>query len=250
MKITNENVYIDWVDSDVLPGTRVHEVTSLKTRTLTEFRLTYKNSLKIGVSSEVDEKLAESEYQTKYSLDDELEFEAWLDETFEREIENTKETEFTVPEGSRLGSILFKVDFVFGAEYLPVTVGHLVVFLSPELASNYFHQYHMSSGFQQVANLLNPQDCPLLAEGEGKPKKPYLFLPPKGRTCHHVQFRKQHLDSCHIDNKYCLDLPGDEFVVCHHHNFRWIGGKQCNCTHVDNKNVMRIKARDLNEAYG
>jgi len=77
-----------------------------------------------------------------------------------------------------------------------------------------------------------------------------VFIPPiKGKTCHHVQFLKVHNDNCTPDGRSCVELDGNEFVVCHHHNFNWIGGPGCNCTHVDNSNVMRKNKREFNPQY-
>lgn len=67
----------------------------------------------------------------------------------------------------------------------------------------------------------------------------YVYQP-KGKVCHHSKFLELRNDNCVPDGKNCIINDGNQAVVCHHHNYNWIGGANCNCFKIDGTNVKRV----------
>lgn len=72
----------------------------------------------------------------------------------------------------------------------------------------------------------------------------YVYQP-KGRVCHHGKFLELRNGNCKPDGKNCIINDGNQAVVCHHHNYNWIGGPNCNCFKIDGSNVKLVSYSDL-----
>ncbi len=229
--------YFDFLKSDIV-GQKVKLNTSQYQRLEEEYKQSTRLLLALEVKSEVTAQYGAASGSLSMTARTEYEVQTSFSQSKEDITHTITEQDLDLPSGSIHGTVVGKVDVQAGGYRFTIPLFHF-----PQIwtASN-FKFFNGKSGTQALQLAMDSVGSEYRANGTHRNVR---IPPPNGKTCHHVKFREAHPDNCHPDGSNCVELAGDSFVVCHHHDFKWIGGPNCNCTHIDGSNVIIKPASQL-----
>ena len=121
--------------------------------------------------------------------------------------------------GQDYGTVIWKVDMQIGGVLITIPINQETNYWDASNIAQF--QNHSATGPMQT----------MLGRCGGEISELPQSITPKlirqfaGKTCHHVQFLKSFSDPCRVGGANCVELDETEFVLCHHNNFEWIGGR-------------------------
>jgi hypothetical protein len=243
LKITEANISCDWESTTptMYPGQEVTEEVKVSREVFTKFMQSFSQLLEIGMENTASASLeGVGSASSKFSMKSVTEFK----ESYEKQVTDKWShdtlSKWTVPSNAIVGTLITQANVVCGGLIISIPTSAITkAWTIDEIVETVGSRYYTDALRSAVSGKIGP-----------KPEfTPAVYQPVKGLTCHHRDFREPKIDNCHDDGKYCLELDGKSFVVCHHHNMQWYGGSKCNCSHVDGQNVIVVSASSLNEDY-
>ena len=243
LKIAPENISFDWEPTtpEVEPGMKINKTVKVSEEVYTRFFQSFRELITIGMKETAKTSLgAAGSASSELSFNSETEFNQSYERQVTKKFESETSTEWTVPEGAVVGTLISQVDAVCGG-----------LIISIPLAAD-TRAWKVDDIIRVVGERYYTEDVRMATNGKLAPNPKYspaVYQPVVGETCHHMKFKEPKIDNCHVDGSNCVELDGKQFVVCHHRKFHWIGGADCNCSRVDNANVIIRSANGLNEDY-
>ena len=249
--IKNFNTFFDYIPSNLSSGMTIEEITSIKTDISEKFTTSFRQLVKIGMTESVGTLVEEVGSNTTYNVSSETEFNASFEKSYQATTEHTIKVGYPIPPNCSFGTIIGVIRFIFGGITFDVTTTYHLNFWDANTLIELKNSL-VTTNLDRMLRGYNTNHVPYTVIDNDKiVVQPVLALPFKGKTCNQESSFGGPCNnpSHHVDNSNVVVLDGTEFVVCWHHNFKWFGGPGCNCDHIDNKNVIRVKAVDLDKAY-
>ncbi len=235
--------YCDYVSWGFGPGAEVSIKTDKMEEVVSIYKRSFRSLTKIGMKSEVSGSYGALSGSLAVTAEHEQELQESLESTITSTTQTHIENSFKMAEGQDYGTVIWKVDMQIGGVLVTIPINQETNYWDNSNIAQF--QSHYASGPMQ--SML--ERCGGEISELPKTITPKLIMPFSGKTCHHVKFLRPFSDSCHVDNANCVELDGTEFVVCHHNDFEWIGGTDCNCHKIEAGLVVRRPASELSVHY-
>lgn len=234
-------IYLDYVGL-FSPGQTVELTSEHVGKVVNTFTTTFRQLTRYGMKSQLGAAYEGVTGSLSVKYDSETEIEKVTETQVKNEARDVSKVNFVLGDQQYFGTVLYKVDIQFGGiKQTGIPIDMFTSRWDPKRLEQ-FNSFPMTAS---MATLLRSAGIQVSRNNEYRIA---LYPPITGRTCHHVKFLRLHSDGCNLDGKSCLELS-NQFVVCHHNDYLWMGGKGCDCATVDNVNVTVARAEQLSPLY-
>lgn len=235
--------YCDYVSWGLVAGAKIEMKTEKMQEVIEIYKQSQRTLVTLNMQSEIKASYGAASGSLAVSAGYENEIQQSLENDTKASLNQTISQNFTLEENQDYGTVIWSVDIQVGGYLIRVPISHETGLWEARNTKDCLNHY----ATKPMKNLLERcgHDTSTLPEET----KTFLIQPLVGKTCHHVKFREVFSDGCQPDGSNCVELYGKHFVVCHHNDFQYIGGAGCDCTHIDNVNVILRPAHELSDKY-
>jgi hypothetical protein len=237
------HIYLDYIPSGIPRGATLSEENTDLTELTTSYTRSYHTLTKLSAEATASVAYGPASVSIALKAENETDLTTSLNSVSKNLTSSVTKWNTTLGSDEAFGTVVWNVDVKFGGTTLTIPYDQYLDIWDARTVQR-LKNVDMTEAMKSMMT-----DCDV-EPGNVRAHTPILFKPVVGKTCHHVQFLKEFTDSCGApDGRYVLLLGGTQLVVCHHWNFNFIGGPDCDCDHVDGQNVLVENAWDVDPAY-